>query len=87
MGTVLIHFLVGTLASLVVFLLFTWFSGVRRFSAPFGVVFIGIACGAMAHFLSPWATPVIVTIYAIVCAGEWLQERKARRSGADSSQG
>ncbi|MGQ0750210.1 MAG: hypothetical protein ACT4PS_06735 [Betaproteobacteria bacterium] len=83
MGTVLIHFLVGTLASLVVFLVFTWFSGVRRFSIPFGVVFIGIACGAMAHFLSPWATPVIVAIYALASAGEFVQDRKSRKSEHD----
>lgn len=80
MGTVILHFLAGTLGSVVVFLIFAYLSGERKFSAPFGLIFVGIACGAMAHFLSPWATPAIVAIYAIGCAGEWLQERKACKS-------
>lgn len=85
MGTVILHFIAGTLGSLAVFLLVAYLSGERRFSAPFGVIFIGVACGAMAHFLSPWATPVIVTIYGVGCAGEWTQARKARTSEPDRS--
>lgn len=82
MGTVLFHFAAGTLGSLAVFLVFTRISGTRSFSAPFGVVFIGIVCASMAHYLSPWATPAIVTLYGLVSAGEFLQERKAWKSGA-----
>lgn len=81
----MLHFIAGTLGSLAMFLLFAYLSGERKFSAPFGVIFIGVACGAMAHFLSPWATPVIVAIYGVGCAGEWTQARKARTSEPDRS--
>jgi len=79
MGTLLLHFAAGTLGSLIVFLVFTRLSGTRSFSPPFGIIFIGIACAAMAHFLSPWATPAIVAVYLLVSAWEFMQERKTRK--------
>ncbi len=82
MTTALLHFAAGTLASLAIFLLFTWLSGARSFSAPFSVVFIGIACASMALYLSPWATPAIVTLYFLASASEFLQERKAKKPDA-----
>lgn len=85
MGTVILDFVAGTLGSLAIFLLSAYLSGERRFSAPFGVIFIGVACGAMGHFLSPWAIPVVVTMYALGCAGEWAQARKARTFEPDRS--
>lgn len=85
MGTVILHFIAGTLGYLAMFLLFAYLSGERKLSAPFGVIFIGVVCGAMAHFLSPWATSVVVTMYALGCAGEWTQARKARTSEPDRS--
>jgi len=78
MGTALLHFLAGSLGSLVVFVAFTRLSGCASFSAPFGVVFVGIACASLAHFLSPWATPAVLVLYAVASAGELYQERKAR---------
>lgn len=78
MKTVLLHFLAGTLGSLVVFLAATRLSGCAGFSAPFGVVFVGIACASLAHFLSPWATPAVLVLYAVASAGELYQERAAR---------
>jgi hypothetical protein len=85
MGTIFLHFVAGTLGSLVVFLVVTRLSGARSFSAPFGVVFIGIPCAALAHFLSPWATPAVVTVYALVSVSELLQERKAQKSGVSQN--
>jgi uncharacterized membrane protein YjjP (DUF1212 family) len=81
MGTVVLHFAVGAVGSLAVFLVLTRLSGVRRFSAPFGVVFIGIACASLAHFVSPWATPVVIAIYALIGISEVLQDRKAKQPG------
>jgi hypothetical protein len=75
MSTVLFHFLAGTLGSLVIFLLFVRLSGARSFSAPFGVFVVGVACAVMAHFISPWATPVIVAGYFLVSLGEYVRER------------
>ena len=49
-----IHFVLGCGVALLIFLAVTWWSGVRQFSAPFAVVFIGFTCGLLAHFASPW---------------------------------
>jgi hypothetical protein len=75
-----LHFVAGTVGALVVFLVIARLSGERRFSAPFGVVFVGLACAVLAHFLSPWATPAIVALYALVAIGEWRHERRRRRN-------
>ncbi len=75
MLTVLLHFILGTLGALLVFLVFTRLSGVTRYSAPFGVIFIGISCASLAHFLSAWATPVILVIYTLISAKEYYQDR------------
>jgi ABC-type uncharacterized transport system permease subunit len=80
MATVLLHFIAGSFGGLLVFLVFTRLSDVTRFSVPFGVIFVGIACAALAHFLSPWATPTIMVLYALASAGELYQERKARKA-------
>ena len=80
MATALLHFIAGSLGSLVVFLVFARLSGNTSFSAPFGVIFIGIACASLAHFLSAWATPVVIVIYVLASAGELYQERKVRKS-------
>lgn len=85
MKTVLLHFLAGSLGSLVVFLAFTRLLGAAGFSAPFGVVFVGIACASLAHFLSPWATPAVLALYAVASAGEHYQERKARGDSQSQS--
>lgn len=85
MTTVLLHFIAGSFGGLVVILAFTRLSGATSFSAPFGVIFVGLACASLAHFLSPWATPAIIVIYALVGAGELHQERKARKAWASQS--
>jgi len=50
-------------------------SRIAKSGAPFGVIFVGIACAALAHFVSPWATPVIVASYFLVSLGEYVRER------------
>ena len=75
----LLHFLAGTLGCLLMFVIGARLSGTKGFSAPFGLVFIGVACAALAHFISQWATPVIVALYAISVIGEAIKDRKASR--------
>ncbi len=91
MGNVLLHFVVGTLGALLVFLVATRLSGVSRFSVPLGVVFIGIVCSSLAHFVSAWATPAVILAYAMVSAAEVRRERAAdqrsRRATDDPSTG
>jgi membrane protein implicated in regulation of membrane protease activity len=79
MALTLFHFIGGSLGALAVFLLVNRLSGATGFSAPFGVIFVGIACAALSHFLSPWATPVIIALYALASFAELYQERKARK--------
>lgn len=75
MASVLLHFVLGTLGSLALFLFFTYRSGERSFSAPFGAVVVGISCASLSWFLSPWATPVILVLYALASASELRRER------------
>lgn len=77
MTSALLHFAIGAAGSLALFLLFTWLSGARSFSAPFVVVFIGLTCAALSHFLSPWATPVVLVLYGAVAAVECRNDRIA----------
>lgn len=83
MVSTVIHFAAGTLGALFIFLIFSRLSGMERFSLPFGVVFIGIACASLAHFVSPWATPAILLLYALVSAHELQQERAAAKAASD----
>jgi hypothetical protein len=80
-GTI-IHFAAGTLGSLFVFLVFARLSGVERFSMPFSVVIVGIACAALGHFASPWAIPAVLLLYALVSAHEFQQDRAAARTAS-----
>lgn len=84
MATVFLHFVAGTLGSLAVFLAFIRLSGTRGFSAPFGVIFIGIACAALAHFVSVWATPAVIAAYALFSAIEFRQGRNLASPSPDS---
>jgi hypothetical protein len=77
----MIHFTIGLLGSLFIFLVFTRLSGVRRFSMPTVVVLVGINCALLAHFVSPWATPAILVLYAGVSAHEFQQDRAAAQRG------
>lgn len=70
-----IHFVIGSVVSLLIFLGCTWFSGVRSFSAPFSVLFIGFTCALLSHFISPWATPVVLALYCAATATECRNTR------------
>ena len=85
MLTVAIHFAIGSVASLLIFLFFTWLSGVRRFSAPSAVLFIGFTCGLLAHFLSPWATPAVLVLYGLASLSEYRNDRVAATKRSPNS--
>lgn len=83
MVSTVIHFAAGTLGSLFIFLIFARVSGAERFSMPFGVIVVGIACASLAHFVSPWATPAVLLLYALVSAQELQQERAAAQATSE----
>ena len=83
MITVALHFAFGTVGSLVLFLLFTRLSGATGFSAPFVVIFLGIACASLAHFASPWATPIILLLYLLSCLNELRLDHVARKASTN----
>lgn len=70
MKILILHFIAGTFGSLIIFLIFTKLSGVKSFSAPFIVLFIGIICALMAQFISPWVTVAVLVGYSFLSAIE-----------------
>jgi len=76
----LIHFAIGVSGALLLLLLFTKLSGEQRFSFPSAVIIVGISCATLAHFLSPWATPVILILYAVASINELQQVSAARKA-------
>ena len=83
---VLLHFVIGTLVSLGLFLIFTLVLRKEAFSAPFGVIFVGIACAALAQFVSPWCTPLVLLLYTASSLHELRQEREAQSQHAAMQQ-
>lgn len=79
MVAVLVHFLIGTTGSLTIFLFFSWLEGVRRFSAPFVIFLVGFICANLAHFVSPWATPLILLLYCLGSLQEYREYRAAQK--------
>ncbi len=85
MKTFALHFAMGATGSLLLFLIFTRLSGTKSFSAPFQIVIIGLACGALAHFMSPWATPAVLLFYLGSCIQELRLEREMARQAAEKN--
>lgn len=82
MTNALIHFAAGTLGAFVVFIVFERLAGVTRFSMPFGLVFVGVACASGSHYVSPWATPAILLLYTLGTANEFQRDRAAQTAAA-----
>ncbi|MGA1409237.1 MAG: hypothetical protein ACO37W_05800 [Prochlorotrichaceae cyanobacterium] len=70
-----LHFWISLLGSGSIFLIFFRLSEAQSTSAPFGLVFLAIACGILAVYLSPWATPIVLLVYGIASLQEYLDER------------
>lgn len=85
MLSVAIHFAIGSVASLLIFLVFTRLSGVRSFSAPPAVLFIGFTCALLSHFASPWATPLVLVLYGVASAIELRNDRIAEKKDASKA--
>lgn len=79
MSAFLLHFILGLLGALVIFVLFLRLSATGSTSAPFGVLLIALPCGVLGSQLSAWATPAILLLYALVNWNEYHQERQMRR--------
>jgi len=78
---VFLHFLAGTVGALAVFLVSERLSGATSFTAPFGIVFIGLVCAGLAHFLSPWATLAVLLLYALAGINEYVREQASVKAG------
>ncbi|MBD2654575.1 MULTISPECIES: hypothetical protein [Synechocystis] len=75
MVTIAIHTALGVIGGLLIFAVFFYLSNAQQTSAPLGLIFLGLACGIMAHYLSPWATLVILGLYALISFKEWWGDR------------
>lgn len=80
MWFVLIHFGLGALVVLAMDYGRARLCGQAGGSLSAAPLVIGLACAALAHFLSPWATPVVLLLYAGVSVNEWLQERRDQKA-------
>lgn len=76
MGVFALHFLVGTALALGVFVLLSRLSGETRFSLPTAPVLVGLACGVLAHHLSPWATAGVLGLYGATAFIEYRRDRR-----------
>ncbi len=76
----LVHFSVGALGALALLLLAARLSGERSSSLPAGPIVVGIACAALAHFFSPWATPFVLALCAAATASELRRDRADREA-------
>ena len=85
MLSVAFHIVIGSVASLLMFLGFLWLSGARSFSAPFAVLFIGFTCGLLSHFVSPWATPGVLVLYGAALAIEYRNDRIAAKKATSET--
>ena len=83
----LLHFFIGLAGSAAIFAVFFRLSAAGTTSVPFGLIFFGLACGALAVYLSPWATPAALLVYAAMSLKEHLAERRDRKEGTASGSG
>lgn len=74
MSLFLLHALLGTAVSLIVFLLLAYLSK-ESFSLPMAPLLVGLFCGVLAYYLSPWATPLVVFLYTMASINEYRQGR------------
>ena len=82
-----LHFAIGSAVALAIFLACAWYAGTRQFSAPTAVVLIGFFCAALSHFLSPWATPAVLVLYAVASINECRAERAAQAAASRTPPG
>jgi hypothetical protein len=71
----LIHFAIGFLGALIIFITYNRLAGIERFSLPIAPIVIGIACAAFARFFTPWATPAVLFLYALGSYSDLRRDR------------
>lgn len=76
----LLHFFMGLAGSVAIFAVFFRLSAAQTTSAPFGLVFFALACGVLAVYLSPWATPAALLAYFAVSLKEYREEQRYAKS-------
>lgn len=84
MAAFLFHFLLGLIGSAAIFLAFHWLSPARRSSVPFGLIFLAVACGVLAVYLSGWMTLAVLLAYAAISFREYKQDRRFAQEQASS---
>ena len=70
-----VHFFTGLAGSVAIFVVFFRLSAAQSTSAPFGLIFFALACGVLAVYLSPWATPVALLLYFAVSLKEYRDDQ------------
>lgn len=70
-----LHFFIGLAGSVAIFVVFIRLSAAQSTSAPFGLIFFALACGVLAVYLSPWATPVALLLYFAVSLKEYRDDQ------------
>ena len=75
MLVIIIHFIVSLLGAGLIFLCFHCLLAKESFSFPFGLISIALSCALFACYLSPWITPFILVLYALVSAREYYEKR------------
>jgi hypothetical protein len=83
--SLLVHFLIGALGALAIFLVAARVTRTESFSFPSAVVLVGFFCAVASHFATPWATPAILLLYAIATASETRAELAAKKASANRS--
>jgi hypothetical protein len=71
-----IHFFIGLFGSIAIFVFFFRLSAAQSTSAPFGLIFFALACGVLAIYLSPWATPAALLVYFAVSLKEHRDDQR-----------
>ena len=82
-----VHFFIGLSGSLAIFAVFFRLSAAETTSVPFGLVFFGLACGVLAVYVSPWATPAALLVYSAASLEEHLAERRHAKKNQGSGSG
>ena len=76
----IINFLIGIFGSLALFLMATFAEGVQRFSAPFFVLVIGLACAVLSTLFGYVSTGIILAIYTAALTYDLYRNREAMLS-------
>ena len=85
-----LHFCIGLVGSVGIFVVFFRLSAAQSTSAPFGLIFFGLACGVLAVYLSPWVTPAALLAYFAVSLKEFRDDQrhaKCTKASSDTDSG